>query len=79
MVTTRNVKALPNLKSINSSSQWLNTCFQPREKHDEEDELDLEEDKQNEWEEMFVETEASKHIQQGDIAIIKTGDDHPYY
>jgi len=45
----------------------------------EEDALDLDEDEQNEWEEMFVETEASKHIQQGDIAVIKTGDDHPYY
>ena len=46
---------------------------------EEEDEFDLDEDEQNEWEEMFIETEASKYIQQGDVAVIKTGDDHPYY
>ena len=28
-----------------------------------------------EWDEMFIETEASKHIH-GYIAVIKTGDDH---
>ena len=28
---------------------------------------------------MFIETEASKYIQQGDVAVIKTGDNHPYY
>ena len=28
---------------------------------------------------MFIETEASKHIQEGDVAVTKTGDDHPYY
>ena len=28
---------------------------------------------------MFVETEAAKFIAQGDIAVIKTGHDHPYY
>ena len=39
----------------------------------------MDEDEQNEWEEMFIETEASKYIQQGDVAVIKTGDDHPYY
>ena len=40
---------------------------------------DLDEDEQIEWDEMFIETEASKHIQEGDVAVIKTGDDHPYY
>ena len=29
--------------------------------------------------ETCFETEASKLIQEGDIAVIKTGDDHPYY
>lgn len=28
---------------------------------------------------VIVETEASKYIQEGDIAVIKTGDDHAYY
>ena len=28
---------------------------------------------------MFIETETSKHIQEDDVAVIKTGDDHPYY
>ena len=42
--------------------------------------MDLNEDKVNEWqEEMFVETEAAKFIVKGDIAVIKTGDDHPCY
>ena len=27
---------------------------------------------------MLIEIEASKYIQQGDVAVIKTGDDHPY-
>ena len=40
---------------------------------------DLDEDEQIEWDKMFIETEASKHIQEGDVAVIKTGDDHPYY
>ena len=40
---------------------------------------DLDEDEQTEWDEMFIETEASKHIQEGNVAVIKTGDDHPYY
>ena len=40
---------------------------------------DLDEDKQIEWDEMFIETEASKHIQGGDVAVIKTVDDQPYY
>ena len=39
----------------------------------------LDENEQTEWHEMFIETEASKHIQEGDMAVIKTGDDHPYY
>ena len=28
---------------------------------------------------MYVETEASKFIEEGDFAVIKTGDDHAYY
>ena len=40
---------------------------------------DLDEDEQIEWDEMFIKTQASKDIQEGDVAVIKTGDDHPYY
>lgn len=40
---------------------------------------DLDEDEQIEWDEMFIKTEASKHTQEGDVAVIKTGDAHPYY
>ena len=39
----------------------------------------MDENEQTEWDEMFIETEASKHIQEGDVAVTKTGDDHPYY
>ena len=39
----------------------------------------LDEDEQIEWDEMFIEIEASKHIQGGDVAVFKTGDDHSYY
>ena len=39
----------------------------------------LDEDEQIEWDEMFIKTEASKHIQEGDMVVIKIGDDHPYY
>ena len=28
---------------------------------------------------MYIETEASKFIEKGDFAVIKTGDDHAYY
>ena len=41
---------------------------------------DLNEDEVSELETAeFMESEASKLIQKGDIAVIKTGDDHPYY
>ena len=41
---------------------------------------DLNEDEVSELETAeFMENEASKLIQKGDIAVIKTGDDHPYY
>ena len=44
---------------------------------DDEDELiDLDEDKVNEWEDMHIETEASKFTEEGDFAVVKTGDDH---
>ena len=44
---------------------------------DDEDELiDLDEDKVNEWEDMHIETEASKFTEEGDFTVIKTGDDH---
>ena len=33
----------------------------------------------NEWEDMYIETESSKFIKEGDFAVIKTGDDHTYY
>ena len=46
---------------------------------DEEGEFELDVDKTNEWDEMFIETEASKYMQHGDVAAIKTGDDHHYY
>ena len=39
---------------------------------------DLDEDEKIEQDEMFIETETSKHIQEDDVAVIKTGDDHPY-
>ena len=39
----------------------------------------MDEDEATELEEMYVETEASKYIQEGDIAVIKTGDVHAYY
>ena len=46
---------------------------------DNEDELiHLDEDEVNEWEDIYIETEASKFIE-GDLAVIKTGDDHAYY
>ena len=32
-----------------------------------------------EQDEMFIETETSKHIQEDDVAVMKTSDDHPYY
>ena len=42
--------------------------------------MDLNEDEVDELENAkFMETEASKLIRNGDIAVIKTGDDHPYY
>ena len=42
--------------------------------------VDLSEDEVNELENAeLMETEASKLIREGDIAVIKTGDDHPYY
>ena len=48
--------------------------------NDDESFTDLNEDEVNEWqEEMLVETEAATFIVKGDIAVIKTGDDHPYY
>ena len=40
---------------------------------------DLDEDEQIEWDEMFIKAEASKHIQEGNLAVIKTGDVHSYY
>ena len=46
---------------------------------DEEDEFELDEGERNEWDEMFIEMEASKCTQQDDLPVIKTGDDHPYY
>ena len=33
----------------------------------------------HEWDEMFIEMEAFKYIQQGDVVVMKTGGDHPYY
>ena len=47
--------------------------------NDEEDEFELDEGERNECDEMFIEMEASKYTQQDDLAVIKTGDDHPYY
>ena len=44
---------------------------------DEDELIDLDEDKVNEWEDMYNETETSKFIE-GDFAVIKTGDDHAY-
>ncbi len=40
---------------------------------------ELDEDEAIEWDEMYMETEASRYIQEGDLAVIKTGDDHAYY
>ena len=51
-----------------------------RTANDDDDEslADLNKDEVNEWQEqMFVETQAAKFIVKGDIAVIKTGDDHP--
>ena len=45
---------------------------------DDEDEL-IDLDEVNEWEDIYIETEASKFIEEGDFAVIKTGDDHAYY
>ena len=51
-----------------------------KKKEDSDSELcDLNEEEEIEWEEMYTETEAAKFIETGDIAVIKTGDDHPYY
>ena len=46
---------------------------------DDDETNELDEEEQAEWEEEYIETEASKFIQEGDIAIIKTGDDYQYY
>ena len=47
---------------------------------DDDDEHDLHDDELNEWEEeLFIEKKAAKTIQVGDLAVIKTSDDHPYY
>ena len=46
---------------------------------DDEEENELDEEEAAEWEEEYIETEAFKYIQEGDIAVIKTGDDHQYY
>ena len=51
-----------------------------KDANDENDDLiDLDEDEANEWEEMHIETEASKYIEEGDFAVIKTCDEHAYY
>ena len=45
-----------------------------KDANDENDDLiDLDEDEANEWEEMHIETEASKYIEEGDFAVINTG------
>ena len=46
---------------------------------DDEEDNDLNEEEAEEWEEEYTETEAPKFIQEGDFAVIKTGDDHQYY
>ena len=43
---------------------------------DDEEDNDLNEEEAEEWEEEYIETEASKFIQEGNFAVIKTGDDH---
>ena len=51
-----------------------------KDRVDDEDKLiDLDEDEVNEWEDNYTETEASKFIEEGDFAVIKTGDDHACY
>ena len=40
---------------------------------------DLNEEEAEEWEEEYIETEASKCIQEGNFAVIKIGDDHQYH
>ena len=63
-----------------STSKKSRTANDDDDDDDNESFPDLNEDEVNEWqEEMFVETEAAKFIIKGDIAVIKTGDDHPYY
>ena len=43
------------------------------------DEGDLNEEEECEWDNIYKETEAAQYIEQGDLAVIKTGDDYPYY
>ena len=62
---------LPQLHNFNEKSQV--DCNQDAEEDTSDDEFDeLDEIK-------YFESEASKLILKGDIAVIKTGDDHPYY
>ena len=61
--------------SISNKSRTAND-----DDNDDESFMDLNENEVNEWqEEIFVEREAAKFIIKCDIAVIKTGDDHPYY
>ena len=48
-----------------------------QERTEDESDTDRNEEEAEEWEEAFI--EASEYIQAGDFAVIKTGDDHPYY
>ena len=62
---------LPQLHNFNEKSQV--ECNQDAKEDISDDEFD-------ELDEIeYFESEASKLILKGDIAVIKTGDDHPYY
>ena len=65
-------------KHINMNTHTFTVSTKKRNDRDEENNelIDLDEDEATELEEMYVETEASKYIQEGDIAVIKTGDVH---
>ena len=50
-----------------------------KEQKSTDSESELNEEEEREWEDMYTETEAAQYIDTGDIAVIKTGDDHAYY
>ena len=79
-------KECPEMLKMNTHTFKLKGTRQRKKKgkqsdeSDDDDYCDLDEDEMNEREsEEYFESDASKVIISGDIALIKTGDHHPYY